>query len=134
MTRPTPADALRPGFPRTLHGAPCICPSGHTRLRHGFDAWCDSQNIVPYIVAEVDDPGLASVLAQSGLGVLVAADQTDAAPADEGPLWLVGHAPELRHTYFAWSHKEQVVHPGVLALCQASATGLGQGAHFPRFV
>src|SRR3954470_13632321 len=41
------AARYRPGFPRSLNGAPLLLPSDHTQLRRSLNAWFDAKRIHP---------------------------------------------------------------------------------------
>src|SRR5436190_1863274 len=62
----------RKGFPGSLDGVPVLLPSSDSTFRRALDEWFQSHKIRPEIIAELDDLALASVLGETGLGVLAA--------------------------------------------------------------
>jgi LysR family transcriptional activator of nhaA len=61
---------LRNGFPKSLHGAPIILPTSHSRLRFELDHYFETQMISPSIVAETQDTALQKILGSEGIGVI----------------------------------------------------------------
>ncbi len=56
-------------FPQCLSQLPVLLPTGHSPLRNALDAWFDTQNLSPRVVAEFEDSALLSVFAARGMGV-----------------------------------------------------------------
>jgi LysR family transcriptional regulator, transcriptional activator of nhaA len=48
------AKKLRPGFPKSLHGAPILLPTADTAIRRSLDQWLDKQGVEPLIVGEFE--------------------------------------------------------------------------------
>jgi LysR family transcriptional activator of nhaA len=66
---PRLARELAPGFPRSLHGAPFLCPPQGTPLRDILDRWFALRRIRPRVVVEAEDRGLLREFAEAGVGV-----------------------------------------------------------------
>jgi len=62
------AKRLRPGFPRSLDGAPCLLPSAHATVRRTLDQWFESNRLRPRLVAEFDDSTLMYAFGEEGQG------------------------------------------------------------------
>ena len=56
-------------FPQCLNQLPVLLPTGHSPLRNALDAWFDTQDLSPRVVAEFEDSALLSVFAARGMGV-----------------------------------------------------------------
>src|SRR5690606_898982 len=66
------ARRLKPGFPKSLDGAPVLLPTDHTQLRRSLNAWFDSKRIHPIVAGEFDDSALMYWFGRSGTGVFPA--------------------------------------------------------------
>ena len=117
---PRLASACRKGFPGSLDGIPALLPSGDSTFRRSLDAWFQSRDIRPEVIAELDDLALASVLAETGLGVLAAPDVLAKELRLRHGLHLVGRAKDIRQRFFAISIERKIKNPGVAAICEVA--------------
>ena len=53
------AKSPRPGFPKSLDGAPALLPMANTGLRRSIEKWFGTNGIRPRLVGEFEDPGIA---------------------------------------------------------------------------
>lgn len=116
------ARRCRRGFPRSLDGVPLLLPSSDSTFRRALDEWFRSHDIHPQIAAELDDLALASVLGETGLGVLAAPDVIEKELRERYGLQLVARAPDIRQRFFAISIERKLKHPAVIAICEAART------------
>ena len=116
------ARTCRKGFPRSLDGVPVLLSSTDSTFRRTLDEWFQSHNIRPEIVAELDDLALASVLGESGLGVLAAPVVIEKELRRRYGLQLVGRADDIRQRFFAISVERKIKNPGVAAICEVART------------
>jgi LysR family transcriptional activator of nhaA len=97
---PELARRLKPGFPRSLHGAPVLFPAQGTSLREILDRWFALRRIRPRIVVEAEDRALLHEFARAGLGAAPVAlplgDQDH--PSD---LTIIGALRGAQEEYFA---------------------------------
>lgn len=114
------ARGLAAGFPASLNGMPFILPPPEGALRRVLDGWLQAQDVVPAVVAEMDDWAESLLLAQSGVGVV-------AVPAAAGEelrlrygLEVVGHARDAVQHYYALTAERRPRHPGVVAVLEAA--------------
>lgn len=121
------ARKLHRKFPRSLDGAPVLLPTVNTSLRRGLDAWFDSKDIRPQIVAEIEDSAVLKVFGQQGAGVF-------AAPAIVGPeltrqyrVKSLGTADRVRETVYAITVERRISHPGVRAITDHARAGRPAG-------
>ena len=119
---PKLAATCRKGFPRSLARVPVILPSSDSTFRRGLDAWFQSRDLYPEIIAELDDLALASVLGEKNLGVLAAPDVLAAELRKRYALQIVGHAKEIRQRFFAISIERKIRNPAVAAICEVART------------
>jgi LysR family transcriptional activator of nhaA len=114
------ARTCRKAFPRSLDGVPVLLPSSDSTFRRALDEWFRSHNIRPEIIAELDDLALASVLGETGLGVLAAPDVIGKELRQRYGLQLVGRAKDIRQRFFAISVERKIKNPAVAAICEVA--------------
>jgi LysR family transcriptional activator of nhaA len=114
------ARTCRRGFPGSLDGVPVLLPSSDSTFRRALDEWFRSHNIRPEIIAELDDLALASVLGETGLGVLAAPDVIEKELRQRYGLQLVGRAKDIRQRFFAISMERKIKNPAVIAICEVA--------------
>src|SRR5688572_22603329 len=90
MATPALAKALRPGFPKSLHGAPLLLPTADTAIRRSLDQWLDKQGIRPLILGEFEDYALLREFARAGRGVAPVPDVLTEQFRKESGLAMVG--------------------------------------------
>lgn len=117
---PELAKACRRRFPRSLDSVPFLLPGGNSVLRRALEEWFDSLKIRPKVVAEVDDPALAKIVAEAGLGVFAAPDVVEKEVRQRYKVRLVGRVEEVRQRFYAISVERKIRHPAVLAISDAA--------------
>ena len=60
---------FRPGFPKSLDGAPMLLPFDMTVMREGLERWFESLELRPMITAEFEDSALMKEFGQNGHGI-----------------------------------------------------------------
>ena len=96
---------------KTLEEEPVIVPTLETAVRSGFDAFCDTHNVVPRIVAEVDDMALIRVLARRNFGVAVTPAIVVRDEVKSGQLIEIARFPDLEETFQAITLSRQFPNP-----------------------
>lgn len=109
----TPAEALG------SHGV--ILPTGASSIRAEFDALCARFDIVPLVVAEVDDMAMLRLMAREAIGLaplpaIVVRDELDA-----GTLREVVQLPGIEETFYALTFQRQFQSPVVEELIAAAS-------------
>jgi LysR family transcriptional activator of nhaA len=137
LAAPALARSLRPKFPDSLDGAPFLLPGATSTLRRALDAWFDSRDIRPHIVAELDDAALATVLGEASLGAFVVPDVVAQEIRRRYKVQVVGRVDDLRQRFYAISIERKIRHPAVAAICKVARThifagGVGLGARRAR--
>jgi LysR family transcriptional activator of nhaA len=66
---PALVEKLKPGFPKSLNGAPVLLPAPQTAWRHHLDHWFETQGVRPKVVGEFDDSALMKTAAADGFGI-----------------------------------------------------------------
>ena len=120
LAAPALARACRRRFPRSLDGAPFLLPGADSMLRRVLEQWFDSQGIRPRIVGELDDPALAKVVGEAGLGVFAAPDVAVEDIRGRYQVQLVGRVADLRQRFYAISVERGIKHPAVVAICEGA--------------
>jgi LysR family transcriptional activator of nhaA len=115
------AARLRPGFPKSLDGAPLLVPSPGSGQRRALDVALSALGVRPAVVAEVDDSALLKALGEAGHGVVPAPELVASELKKLYRLELLGRLP-MEEAYFAVSLQPPHGHPGVAALLAAPPT------------
>lgn len=115
---PRLARRCRRGFPRSLDGVAMLLPRSDSTFRRALDEWFNAQDLHPEVIAELDDLALASVLAETGLGVIAAPDTSAKELRGRYGLQRIGRAAGLRQRFYAISVERKIKNPGVVAICE----------------
>jgi LysR family transcriptional regulator, transcriptional activator of nhaA len=118
------AKRLRRGFPRSLDGAPMLLPLPGSSLRRSIDAWLDSNEIRPRIVAEIEDSALLKALAEGGSGVFAAPTVIEHEVRSHYGVDALGEAEGVTERFFLVSPERRIKKPAVLAVSAAARTGV----------
>lgn len=117
---PKLAKTYRRRFPQSLEGIPFLLPGRQSALRRALEEWFDSLKIQPNIIAELDDPALAKIAGEAGLGVFAAPDTVEKDVQRRHQVRLIGRAKEVRQRFYAISVERKIRHPAVLAINDAA--------------
>ncbi len=117
---PEIAKTCRRRFPGSLEGVPFLLPGNGTTLRRALDTWLDSLKIRPKVIAEVDDPALAKVVAEAGHGVFAAPEVIEKDVRQRYNVELIGRTEEVRHRFYAISVERKIRHPAVVAISEGA--------------
>ncbi|MSR02094.1 MAG: hypothetical protein EXR94_05050 [Gemmatimonadetes bacterium] len=118
---PERAAALKRRFPPSLHGAPMLLPTGNTSLRRGLDAWFAAQEIVPVVVAEIDDSAVLKIFGVEGLGAFAAPTLVDQDVTRRSGVRRFGGTEAVRESVYAITVERQITNPAVRAITQLGA-------------
>jgi LysR family transcriptional activator of nhaA len=120
---PELARRYRRGFPGSLDSAPMLLPTPNTALRHSLDAWFDSVDVRPSVIAEIEDTALMKVFGQHGAGVfaapIVIADELRKVQR----VHLVGSTEEIRERFYAITVDRRIKNPAVAAIAHEAREG-----------
>lgn len=116
MAAPALAKSLRPGFPKSLHGAPLLLPTADTAIRRSLDQWLDKQGVQPLIVGEFEDYALLREFASAGRGVAPVPDVLTQQLHKESGLAVVGAARKVQAQFYAISMERKIKNPAVQAI------------------
>jgi LysR family transcriptional activator of nhaA len=114
------AAKYRPGFPKSLKGAPVLLPTDHTQVRRSLSLWFESKRIYPIVAGEFDDSALMFWFGRTGAGVFPAPTIMEADIKREMGLKLVGRIRDVREQFYAITLEEKPIHPAVAAICAAA--------------
>ena len=120
FAEPELAARIRPGFPRSLEGAPVLVPSNDTALGRGVTQWWESQQIRPKVVAEFDDSALMKAFGQDGIGVFPLPEVTEADVKRQYGAEVVGRVAAIRARFYAISPERRLKNPAVMAICETA--------------
>lgn len=118
------ARRLRDGFPSSLHGAPMVVPTAPGVLRRALDYWLEQHDLVPRVVAELEDSALVKMFAQAGEGAVISSLVVETELRELYGLARVGVCEGLDEHFYAISVERRIQHPAVAAVVSAAAKSL----------
>jgi LysR family transcriptional activator of nhaA len=118
------ARRYRPGFPRSLDGAPALLPGSSSMLRRNLDEWFHARGIRPAVVGEFDDTALMNIFGQDGLGVFPGPTAIERDIERRYGVQAVGNIPSVPHRFYAISVERRLKHPAVVAICERARKSL----------
>ncbi|MBL9187175.1 MAG: transcriptional activator NhaR [Opitutaceae bacterium] len=122
---PRLANALRKGFPRSLHQAPALLPADGTGLRRSVEQWFQSLGITPRVLAEFEDAALMKVMASDGRGFIPVPTLVAQEAIDRFSLRIIGATEKCREQFFAITADRRIHHPAVAAITNAGGGKAG---------
>lgn len=114
------AAAHRPGFPRSLDGAPLFLPTKNTSLRRSLDGWFAARQIRPRVVGEFEDPALLKVFGEAGGGIFPALAVVEADIRRLCDVRVLGVADGVGERFYALSVERRLKHRAVAAILEAA--------------
>ena len=114
------AEALRRGFPRSLHGAPLLLPADGSWLRRELDAWLQRHGVRPDVRGEFDDSARLKAFGAAGAGVFTAPTVIAEDVCKMYGVRRVGEADDLRERFYAVTVERRLRHPAVAALVESA--------------
>jgi LysR family transcriptional regulator, transcriptional activator of nhaA len=118
------AARFRPGFPRSLDGAPLLLPTPSTALRRSLDQWFDAEDLSPNVQAEIEDSALLKTFAGAGVGLFVAPTAVEMEIRHQYGAEVIGRIDSVRERFYAISPQRKLKHPAVLAILKSAQEGL----------
>lgn len=117
------AERYRPGFPRSLNGAPFLLPTTSLAVRRALDQWFAVENISPNVRAEIADSALLKTFGTAGVGLFVAPILVEDEVCRQYRVELLGTLDEVQERFYAISAQRKIQHPAVLAILEAVRSG-----------
>jgi LysR family transcriptional activator of nhaA len=118
------AARFRQDLPRSLNGAPFLLPTANMALRRSLNQWFDTQEISPFIQAEVEDSALLKTFGAAGMGVffspLAVANEINRQYGTE----LLGPVEGVFERFYAITAQRKLKHPSVAAILANAQQGL----------
>ncbi len=121
---PRLAEALREGFPGSLHGQPFLLPANGTMLRRSLEYWFEQVGVRPCFVAEFDDSALLKAFAHGGLGAFSAPTTIAKDLRQTYGVEPVGSCDGVTERYYAISVERRIKHPAVAAIARSAGAFL----------
>jgi LysR family transcriptional regulator, transcriptional activator of nhaA len=110
------ATKLKPGFPKSLDGAPALLPAENAPLRRAAETWLRDRGVKPRVVAEFEDPALMKVMAAEGRGFIVLPAASSGVAMKRYGLQVFGRADDCRVSFHAFTAERKIEHPAVTAI------------------
>jgi LysR family transcriptional activator of nhaA len=120
------ARRYRPGFPKSLDGAPVLLPAEGTALRRSLERWFDEEGIRPVVRGEFADPGILKEFGRAGAGLFAVRTAVEAATRKQYRVHLVGRVESVREQFYAVSGERKLKHPAVVAICREARDVLAE--------
>ncbi|MFO1064902.1 MAG: LysR family transcriptional regulator [Pirellulales bacterium] len=117
-------ERLKPSFPTSLAGAPLILPTENTILRRSIEQWLENKQIVPDVVAEIEDSALMKIAAMQGMGIAPLATSVLSDVARQYDLLPIGPLDGLKIDFYAISVERKVTHPAVKVITESAKSKL----------
>ena len=120
MAEKSLAARIRPGFPKSLDGAPFLLPSADSAMRRDLDHWFERVGTRVNIVAEFVDSALQNVFGQQGAGVFAVPEVIEEEVRRQRQVERVGRAEGLSSRFYAISVERRLTHPAVAMIARAA--------------
>lgn len=117
---PELAARYRPGFPRSLNGAPFLFPAPSLALRRSLDQWFDAASLSPVVRAEIEDSALLKTFGAAGAGLFVAPLLVEEEIRLQYRVETLGVLEGVRERYYAVTAQRKVQHPAVQAILDSA--------------
>ena len=114
----------KPGFPRSLNGAPMLLPFESLTLRRSLNQWFDRHKVEPRVLAEFEDSALLEVFGGDGVGLFAAPSIVENEVTAQYGVELVGRADDVRERFYAISVERRLKQPAVVAITDAAREAL----------
>jgi LysR family transcriptional activator of nhaA len=114
------AARLRPGFPRSMEGAPCLLPTAHATVRRSLDHWFETTRVSPTLVAEFDDSALMYAFGEQGQGIFPSPTVFENEFRLRYNVQVVGRVKTVRQQFYAISVDRRLHHPAVAEIVKAA--------------
>jgi LysR family transcriptional activator of nhaA len=121
---PALAARFRPGFPRSLAGAPLLIPGTASTMRGALLRWFADQHVEPRIVGEFDDTALMKAFGAAGAGLFPAPAATLEEVRRQFGAQIVGRVEGVESRYFAITAERRLTHPAILAVTEEAKRAL----------
>jgi LysR family transcriptional activator of nhaA len=112
------AAAHRRRFPRSLHGAPFLLPSGDSGLRLSLEDWFRRQQIRPRVVGTFEDSALIDAFGRAGAGLFALPSAIEPQVRRQYGVRLVGRLGAVRQRFYAITVERKVRNPAVIAISE----------------
>lgn len=118
------ARKYRPGFPRSLDGAPLLLPLTGSAPRRTLERWLDREDIRPIVVGEFEDSALMKVFGQASVGLFLAPTVIETEVRRQFKVVVLGRLDAVREPFYAISGERRVKHPAVVMITEAARAGM----------
>jgi LysR family transcriptional activator of nhaA len=114
------AARLKPGFPRSLNGAPALLPARNTPFRRTLETWFLDQRIKPSVTADFEDLALMKIVGGEGRGFMAIPTAVAVDACKRYGFQILGEAKNCRLRFYALTAERRIVHPAVEAIINAA--------------
>lgn len=103
--------SLKKGFPKSISGKPLVLPTFDSKLRYDMEHWSQVHGLRFDIVAETQDIGLITLIAEEGLALTPSARATMETSVKSGKLVEIGLVEGVREEIFVMAADRKVKNP-----------------------
>lgn len=114
----TLAKRIKPGFPKSLDGAPVLLPMRNSVLRRSLDYWFEMNEVRPKIVGEFEDSAMLKIMGKAGEGIFPIAKAICKEVEEMYGVEAIAAIPDITEKFYALSVERKVKHPAVLAISE----------------
>jgi LysR family transcriptional activator of nhaA len=107
-------------FPASLDGAPFLMPTDGTQLHRSLNAWFDSQQIRPVVVAEIEDSAVLQMFGQGAVGLFPGPTAVEDDIVKRYQVKPIGRVEAVTERVYAISVERRITHPIVKELTSAA--------------
>lgn len=125
---PKLVEEYKPGFPKSLDGAPFLLPAEGTVLRRSLDQWFEAQGVRPTVRGEFEDSALLKTFGRAGEGVFAVPTAAERDVRRHYGVKRVGRADGVRERFYAISVERKLRHPAVVAISEQAQRSLDEPA------
>ena len=119
------AAAHRPGFPRSLDGAPFLLPSEDSALRLSLEDWFQKQRVRPRVVGTFEDSALLDAFGRAGAGLFAMPAAIEAEVRRQYRVRVVGRLDSVRQRFYAITVERKLRNPAVIAISERARVLFG---------
>jgi len=113
---PRLAAKLRPGFPKSLNGAPALLPMSNSGLRRSLEKWFHAIGVRPRLIGEFEDAAFVNILALHSWGFMAVPTMIVKESVARFGFRVFGRTDECKQQFYAITPERKLTHPAVTAI------------------
>ncbi len=110
-----------------------LMPTASSALRRVLDLWFDREQVMPRVMAEIEDRALMRALmkdfGEAGAGVFTAPHAVDEDVLSKDGVEVVGRVNDVKERFYAISAARRIKHPAVSMITERVRAGIFSQTH-----